>query len=218
VEDPSFRNVTWDELVEAYEEQVSGLVDGGVDILIIETIFDTQNAKAAIFAVDQYFDKTGKPRLPVMISATIVDQSGRTLSGQTIEAFFISIMHARPMTVGINCALGAAQMKPFYEKLSAMNTGWCHVYPNAGLPNAMGGYDELPDDFAQSLVDYAESGLLNVVGGCCGTFPAHIARLRELLQDKKVRPLPKLPAERPMMLSGLEPSVLKTERGFIHVG
>merc|ERR1719394_1811238 len=156
VEDPSFRNVTWDELVDSYKEQISGLVDGGCDLLMIETIFDTQNAKAAIFAVDEYFDETKKERLPVMLSATIVDNSGRTLSGQTIEAFYISVKHARAFTVGINCALGAAQMKKFYQMLTDMNTGWCHVYPNAGLPNAMGGYDEDPAKFSESLFDYAK--------------------------------------------------------------
>merc|ERR1719199_2054169 len=156
VEDPSFRNVTWDELVEAYVEQIRGLVDGGVDLLMIETIFDTQNAKAAIYAVDEYFEQTGKERLPVMISATIVDNSGRTLSGQTIEAFFISIQHSKPFTVGINCALGAGQMKQFYKMLVDINPGWCHVYPNAGLPNAMGGYDEDPAIFGNNLYDYAK--------------------------------------------------------------
>ena len=162
VEDPSFRNVTWDELVAAYKEQVSGLVDGGVDMLMIETVFDTQNCKAAIFAVDEYFRETKKEKLPVMLSATIVDNSGRTLSGQTIEAFYVSVKHCNPFTVGINCALGAAQMKGFYKKLADMNTGWCHVYPNAGLPNAMGGYDEDPEIFSTNILDYAKDGLLNL--------------------------------------------------------
>merc|ERR1740138_1591952 len=183
VEDPSFRNVTWDELVEAYVEQIKGLVDGGVDLLMIETIFDTQNAKAAIYAVDEYFEQSGKERLPVMISATIVDNSGRTLSGQTIEAFFISIKHAKPYTVGINCALGAAQMKHFYKSLVDLNPGWCHVYPNAGLPNAMGGYDEDPEIFSTNILDYAEDGLLNFVGGCCGTFPSHIEAVAEKVKN-----------------------------------
>ena len=205
VEDPSFRNVTWDELVTAYKDQVSGLVDGGVDMLMIETVFDTQNCKAAIYAVDEYFKETKKERLPVMLSATIVDNSGRTLSGQTIEAFYVSVMHAQPFTVGINCALGAAQMKGFYKKLTDMNKGWCHVYPNAGLPNAMGGYDEDPEIFSNNILDYAKDGLLNFVGGCCGTFPSHIEAMCNKVKSCPVRKLPELPKYPTMMLSGLEP-------------
>merc|ERR1719421_2323892 len=218
VEDCSFRNVTWDELVEAYVEQIRGLVDGGVDILMIETVFDTQNCKAAIYAVDEYFERTGKTRLPVMISATIVDNSGRTLSGQTIEAFFVSVQHAKPLTVGINCALGAGQMKKFYKMLSDLNPGWCHVYPNAGLPNAMGGYDEDPEMFAKNMLDYAQDGILNFVGGCCGTFASHIAKLCEKLKDCKPRALPELPKYPHMQLSGLEPLFLRKEDGFQLVG
>nr|UKS50369.1 B12-dependent methionine synthase [Alexandrium pacificum] len=218
VEDPSFRNVTWDELVESYVEQVGGLVDGGVDLLMIETIFDTQNAKAAIFAVDEYFERTKKEKLPVMISATIVDNSGRTLSGQTIEAFFISIKHARAFTVGINCALGAAQMKKFYKMLTDMNQGWCHVYPNAGLPNAMGGYDEDPEIFSTNIRDYAKDGLLNFVGGCCGTFPSHIAAVAAKVKDCPPRKLPELPKYPYMQLSGLEPCLLKPDAGFQLIG
>eukprot|EP00398_MALV-I-01_sp_L67-1_P000538 gene538-38_t len=218
VEDPSYRNVTWDELVEGYMEQIRGLVDGGVDILMIETIFDTQNAKAAIYAVDEYFETTGKERLPLMISGTITDASGRTLSGQTIEAFLISISHARPMTVGVNCALGAQQMKPFYEKLCEHHPGWVHVYPNAGLPNAMGGYDENPEEFAEHSHEYAELGLLNIVGGCCGTFPGHINQVFETVSIVPPRPLPIPSPQRCMKLSGLEPSYLDPKRGFIHVG
>merc|ERR1719421_351954 len=218
VEDCSFRNVTWDELVEAYVEQIRGLVDGGVDILMIETVFDTQNCKAAIYAVDEYFERTGKTRLPVMISATIVDNSGRTLSGQTIEAFYVSVQHAKPLTVGINCALGAGNMKPFYQKLSDLNPGWCHVYPNAGLPNAMGGYDEDPEMFAKNMLDYAQDGILNFVGGCCGTFASHIAKLCETVKDCKPRALPDLPKFPHMQLSGLEPLFLRPEDGFQLVG
>ena len=140
-----------------------------------ETVFDTQNCKAAIFAVNEYFLETKKERLPVMLSATIVDNSGCTLSGQTIEAFYVSVKHARAFTVGINCALSAAQMKGFYKKLVDMNAGWCHVYPNAGLPNAMGGYDEDPEIFSNNILDYAKDGLLNFVSGFWGTFPSHIA-------------------------------------------
>nr|UKS50368.1 B12-dependent methionine synthase [Alexandrium insuetum] len=218
VEDPSFRNVTWDELVEAYVQQIGGLVDGGVDLLMIETIFDTQNAKAAIFAVDEYFLRTGKERLPVMISATIVDNSGRTLSGQTIEAFFVSIKHAKAFTVGINCALGAAQMKKFYKMLTDMNLGWCHVYPNAGLPNAMGGYDEDPEIFSTNILDYAKDGLLNFVGGCCGTFPSHIAAVANKVKDCPPRKLPEPPKYPCMQLSGLEPCILTPDSGFQWVG
>jgi len=218
VEDSSFRNVTWDELVAAYEEQVKGLVDGGCDLLMIETIFDTQNSKAAIMAVDNYFSKVGKPRLPVLLSATIVDNSGRTLSGQTIEAFFISVKHARPYTVGINCALGAAQMKKFYKSLTDLNPGWCHVYPNAGLPNAMGGYDEDPEIFSTNILDYAKDGLLNFVGGCCGTFPSHIAAVAKKCADQPPRKLPELPKYPYMQLSGLEPHFIKPESGFQWVG
>eukprot|EP00421_Protoceratium_reticulatum_P027546 CAMPEP_0168480066 /NCGR_PEP_ID=MMETSP0228-20121227/63798_1 /TAXON_ID=133427 /ORGANISM="Protoceratium reticulatum, Strain CCCM 535 (=CCMP 1889)" /LENGTH=496 /DNA_ID=CAMNT_0008496379 /DNA_START=61 /DNA_END=1547 /DNA_ORIENTATION=- len=218
VEDPSFRNVTWDELVESYVEQISGLVDGGVDLLMIETIFDTQNSKAAIFAVDEYFEKSKKERLPIMISATIVDNSGRTLSGQTIEAFFISIKHAKAFTVGINCALGAAQMKKFYKQLSDINLGWCHVYPNAGLPNAMGGYDEDPEIFSTNIYDYAKDGLLNFVGGCCGTFPSHIAAVAEKVKNCPPRKLPEVPKFPVMQLSGLEPCILTPELGFQWVG
>ncbi|CAE7027101.1 mtr [Symbiodinium natans] len=218
VEDPSFRNVTWDELVDAYKQQVSGLVDGGVDLLMIETVFDTQNCKAAIFAVDQYFLETKKERLPVMLSATIVDNSGRTLSGQTIEAFYVSVKHAQPFTVGINCALGAGQMKGFYKKLADMNTGWCHVYPNAGLPNAMGGYDEDPEIFSTNILDYAKDGILNFVGGCCGTFPSHIAAVCKKVKDCPVRKLPEIPKYPTMMLSGLEPCSVDKEAGFQWVG
>nr|UKS50372.1 B12-dependent methionine synthase [Margalefidinium polykrikoides] len=218
VEDPSYRNVTWDELVDSYKEQVRGLVDGGCDLLMIETIFDTQNSKAAIFAVDQYFLETGKERLPVTLSATIVDNSGRTLSGQTIEGFFISVKHAKPFTVGINCALGAAQMKGFYKKLTDLCPGWCHVYPNAGLPNAMGGYDEDPEIFSTNVYDYAKDGLLNFVGGCCGTFASHIAAVVEKVKNCPVRKLPELPKYPYMQLSGLEPCFLKPEDGFQWVG
>merc|ERR1719487_1350117 len=218
VEDPSYRNVTWDELVESYVEQIRGLVDGGVDILMIETVFATQNCKAAIFAVDEFFERTGKARLPLMLSATIVDNSGRTLSGQTIEAFFVSIQHAKPLTVGINCALGAAQMKKFYKSLTDLCPFWCHVYPNAGLPNAMGGYDEDPETFGNNLMDYARDGILNMLGGCCGTFPSHIKALYDKLKDMPPRKLPELPKYATMQLSGLEPLFVTPDVGFQWVG
>merc|ERR1719478_1975056 len=168
---------------------------------MIETIFDTQNSKAAVYAVDEYFERNKKERLPVMLSATIVDNSGRTLSGQTIEAFFVSVKHAKPFTVGINCALGAAQMKRFYKSLSDLNPGWCHVYANAGLPNAFGGYDETPEIFANNMQPYADRQNLNIVGGCCGTFPSHIAAVKKSLGKTKPRVPPVL--EPKMRLSGL---------------
>ncbi|KAF4661016.1 hypothetical protein FOL47_006877 [Perkinsus chesapeaki] len=218
VEDSSFRNVTWTELVKAYYEQVDALVAGGSDVLLVETIFDTLNAKAALFAIDSYYeDHPEQPRLPTIISATIVDQSGRTLSGQTIDAFLVSVMHARPLCVGINCALGAAQMRPFFETLAKLATVNVHVYPNAGLPNAMGGYDETPESFGESLVLYAQDHLLNMVGGCCGTFPAHIKAVHDRLKGFPPRPL-HVRHDPVMHLSGLEPLYLTPELGFVNVG
>ncbi len=222
VEDPSFRNVHWDELVTSYKEELSALVDGGVDLLMIETIFDTQNAKAAIAAVMEYFDDTNQEMLPVMISGTIVDLSGRTLSGQTIEAFYISIRHLKPLTVGINCALGATQMVDFYTRLCNMCEGFVHIYPNAGLPNAMGGYDDTPADFSKDIAEcFAGKGLLNVVGGCCGTFPSHIKAVVEKLsaENTKPRAFPKQitdKSKKKMMLSGLEPWI--DDGSFCRVG
>eukprot|EP00397_Hematodinium_sp_SG-2012_P000413 GEMP01000413.1.p1 GENE.GEMP01000413.1~~GEMP01000413.1.p1 ORF type:complete len:1999 (+),score=489.35 GEMP01000413.1:45-5999(+) len=227
VEDPSFRNVHWDELVESYTEQINGLMDGGVDMLLIETIFDTQNSKAATYAVLQYFQDipniTDRP--PVMISATITDQSGRTLSGQTIEAFLVSISHLEPFTVGINCALGASLMRPFYDKLAARCPTWLHVYPNAGLPNAMGGYDETPDLYSENLRPYAEGGVLNIVGGCCGTTPLHIKRLKETVEKYAPRQFPRdvqlnghAEPTGQLELSGLEPLYVNQDLGFVEIG
>ncbi|CAE7575982.1 mtr [Symbiodinium sp. CCMP2592] len=197
------------------------LVEGGVDLLMIETVFDTQNCKAAILAVDQYFIESKKERLRVMLSATVVDNSGRTLSGQTIEAVYVSVKRAQPFTVGINCAhcaLGAAQMKGSYKKLCDMNSAWCHVCPRAGLPNAMGGYDEDPEIFFSNILDYAKDLILNFVGGCCGTFPSQIAAVRKKVKDCPVRKLPELPKYPSMMLSGLEPCHVTAEAGFQWVG
>ena len=165
VNNPGFRSVTFDEVVEAYYEQVKGLVEGGVDLLLIETIFDTLNAKAAIFAIKKYFSDTGKTQLPVMISGTITDASGRTLSGQTLEAFYTSVMHARPISVGLNCALGAKEMRPHIEELSQMASCFVSAYPNAALPNAMGEYDEAPEDTGHYLEEWAKEGWVNIVGG-----------------------------------------------------
>lgn len=195
VNNPGFRALTFDEAVAAYYEQIKGLVEGGVDLILIETIFDTLNAKAAIFAVKQYFRDVQQAELPVMISGTITDASGRTLSGQTLEAFYTSIMHARPLSVGLNCALGATQMRPHIEELSTIASCYTSAYPNAGLPNAMGEYDEHPSDTAHFIEDWAKEGFVNIVGGCCGTTPDHIRHIAEQVKSIKPRPLPALEAD-----------------------
>lgn len=192
VNDPGYRALTFDEAVEAYYEQIKGLVAGGVDVLLIETIFDTLNAKAAIYAVKKYFRDAKRPELPVMISGTITDASGRTLSGQTLEAFYTSIMHAKPLSVGLNCALGAQEMRPHIEELSSIASCYVSAYPNAGLPNAMGEYDEAPHQTASFLEDWAKEGFVNIVGGCCGTTPDHIRHIAEQVKKLKPRPLPVL--------------------------
>merc|ERR1719181_2323323 len=203
VEDPSYRASTFDELVEGYKEQIGGLMDGGSDIILIETIFDTMNAKAAAFAFHEYFEEVGKQPVPLMLSVTITDNSGRNLSGQMVEAFYTSIEHAKPFSVGINCALGATIMLPFYDALHRVNETWCSIYPNAGLPNAFGGYDETPEIFAANMMPYAERKNLNIVGGWCGTFPSHIAAVKKSLGKTTPRVPPVL--EPKMRLSGLEP-------------
>jgi 5-methyltetrahydrofolate--homocysteine methyltransferase len=190
VNNPGFRAVTFDEVVNAYYEQVKGLVDGGVDILLIETIFDTLNAKAAIFAIKKYFRDTKKEALPIMISGTITDASGRTLSGQTLEAFYTSVMHAKPLSIGLNCALGAKEMRPHIEELSQIASCYVSAYPNAGLPNAMGEYDEHPEDTAHFLEEWAKEGWVNIVGGCCGTTPEHIKHIAEQVKNLAPRKLP----------------------------
>ena len=190
VNNPGFRAVTFDEVVTAYTEQIKGLSDGGVDIILIETIFDTLNAKAAIFAFKNYFRKEGKPELPVMISGTITDASGRTLSGQTLEAFYVSVMHANPLSIGLNCALGASEMRPHIEELSEIASCYTSAYPNAGLPNAFGEYDELPSDTAHIIEEWAEKGFVNIVGGCCGTTPDHIKHIAEEVKKFSPRQLP----------------------------
>jgi 5-methyltetrahydrofolate--homocysteine methyltransferase len=200
VNNPGYRAVTFDEVVAAYSEQVKGLVDGGVDLLLIETIFDTLNAKAAIFAIKEYFRRHPLPlkegrestELPIMISGTITDASGRTLSGQTLEAFYTSVMHARPLSVGLNCALGAAEMRPHIEELSKIASCYTSAYPNAGLPNAMGEYDEHPSDTAHFIDVWAQQGFVNIVGGCCGTTPEHIRHIAEHVKDIEPRRLPVL--------------------------
>lgn len=190
VNNPGFRAVTFDEVVEAYTEQVRGLVDGGVDVILIETIFDTLNAKAAIFAVKEFFRKENKPELPIMISGTITDASGRTLSGQTLEAFYTSVAHAKPLSVGLNCALGAQQMRSHIEELSQIAVCYTSAYPNAGLPNAMGEYDEAPHQTAHFIEEWARNKFVNIVGGCCGTTPDHIKHMAEQVKNIQPRTLP----------------------------
>ena len=192
VNNPGYRAVTFDEVADAYYEQISGLVDGGADILLVETIFDTLNAKAAIYAINKYFRDTKKEKLPVMISGTITDASGRTLSGQTLEAFYISVMHASPVSIGLNCALGAEQMRPHIEELSEIAACYVSAYPNAGLPNAMGEYDESPEHTASIISEWAREGWVNLVGGCCGTTPDHIAAIAKAMKQFSPRKLPEL--------------------------
>ncbi|MGY1802312.1 methionine synthase [Blastococcus sp. SYSU D00922] len=215
VNDPGARNVSFDELVTAYLEQANGLVDGGSDVLLVETIFDTLNAKAAIFALETLFEERGR-RWPVMISGTITDASGRTLSGQTTEAFWHSVRHAHPLLVGLNCALGAKEMRPYLAELSRVADTFVSCYPNAGLPNAFGEYDESPEETAGILAEFAGSGFVNLVGGCCGTTPAHIARIAEVVEGGKPRvPVQAAPALR---LSGLEPVTVTEDSLFVNVG
>jgi 5-methyltetrahydrofolate--homocysteine methyltransferase len=199
---PDYRAVTWDQVVAAYSEQARTLLNAGVDTLLVETIFDTLNAKAALFAIEELFDELGK-RIPVMISVTVTDASGRTLSGQTVEAFYSSIAHVKPFSVGINCALGGRAMRPYIEELSRVAACYVTCYPNAGLPNAFGGYDETPADMAAVLRDFAVNGWVNLVGGCCGSTPDHIAAIARAVQGLPPRhpPVP----EPALRLSGLEP-------------
>ncbi len=215
VEDPGYRDVTFVDLVEAYDEALRGLIEGGADLLLVETIFDTLNAKAALFAIDRHAERTGV-RLPIMISVTITDRSGRTLSGQTTEAFWHSVRHAKPLSVGINCALGADQMRPFVEVLSQVADCFVSAHPNAGLPNAFGEYDETPATMAAHIVDFAESGFLNIVGGCCGTTPDHIAAIARAMEGRRPRQVPTLPVR--TRLSGLEPLVIGPDSLFVNVG
>ncbi|MEC4718806.1 methionine synthase [Noviherbaspirillum sp. CPCC 100848] len=217
VNDPAARNITFDQLVAAYHEQTRGLVEGGSDVLLVETIFDTLNCKAALFAIDTYFEETGK-RLPIMISGTVTDASGRILSGQTVAAFWHSVRHARPLSVGLNCALGAALMRPYAEELSKIADTFVSVYPNAGLPNPMAdtGFDETPDITSSLLKDFAESGFVNIAGGCCGTTPAHIKAIADAVGKLPPR---KRPESTPTMkLSGLEPFVIDESSLFVNVG
>ena len=219
VNDPAARNVTFDQLVTAYYEQVDALVEGGVDLLLVETIFDTLNCKAALFAIDQYFTEHPEtPRVPLMISGTVTDASGRILSGQTVSAFWNSVRHAKPLTIGLNCALGAALMRPYAEELSQIADTFVCIYPNAGLPNPMSdtGFDELPSDTSALLREFADAGFVNIAGGCCGTTPEHIQAIGELLKDCPPRTVPEIPVA--LRLSGLEPFVVDDTSLFVNVG
>jgi 5-methyltetrahydrofolate--homocysteine methyltransferase len=201
VNDPGLRNISFDELVEAYGEAIRGLDEGGADILLIETVFDTLNCKAAIFAALDYFETSGRV-LPIMISGTITDASGRTLSGQTADAFWISVAHARPLSIGLNCALGCAELRPHVQLLAKLADSFVSVHPNAGLPNEMGGYDETPEMMAKHIGDWARAGLVNIVGGCCGTTPEHIRAIAEAVKGVPPRVPPVLPER--LRLAGLE--------------
>ncbi len=216
VNDPGFRAVTYDEVKAAYEEQTRGLIDGGSDLILLETIFDTLNAKAALHAIEDVFEERGV-RLPVLISVTVTDKSGRTLSGQTVEAFYLSIEHAKPFSVGINCSLGAEEMRPFLHDLSQISECYLSCYPNAGLPNAFGEYDQTPDDMAKLLHGFAADGLLNLVGGCCGTTPEHIAAIGSAVSPCTPRTVPVVSTHF-SRFSGLEPLVIRPETNFIVVG
>ena len=215
VNDPGFRNISFDQLVEAYTESVTALIEGGADIILIETIFDTLNAKAAVFAIDQYFDDTGN-RLPVMISGTITDASGRTLTGQVTEAFLNSLRHVEPVSIGLNCALGADQLRQYVEELSQLADTHVSAHPNAGLPNEFGEYDETPEQIAAELGDWAANGFLNIVGGCCGTTPDHIRAIVAAVSQHPPRKIPVIDTQ--CRLAGLEPCNIASDSLFVNVG
>ena len=215
VNNPGFRGVTFDELVDAYYEQTAGLVEGGSDILLVETIFDTLNAKAALFAIDKYFEDKNVS-LPIMVSGTITDASGRTLSGQTVEAFWISISHANIFSIGLNCALGAKEMRPHVETLSRISNCAVSAYPNAGLPNELGEYDQAPQEMKDYIKDFASSGFVNIIGGCCGTTPQHIKAMAEAVKDLAPREIKDKNAQ--PQYSGLEPLIVRDNMNFINIG
>ncbi|MBP7489343.1 MAG: methionine synthase [Azospira sp.] len=215
VNDPGYRNVTFDELVENYLEAIRGLTDGGADILLVETVFDTLNAKAALFAIETFFDQVGR-RWPVMISGTITDASGRTLSGQTAEAFWNSLNHIKPISFGLNCALGAKELRQYVEELSRVCDCFVSAHPNAGLPNAFGGYDETPEQLAEEIADWARHGFVNIVGGCCGTSPDHIAAIAKMVAGIAPRAIPAI--EPQLRLSGLEPFNVGPDSLYVNVG
>src|SRR6476661_5882572 len=215
VNDPGFRAVTFDQVRAAYKVAVEALVRGGVDLILVETIFDTLNAKAALVAIDEHFEEAGV-RLPIMISGTITDASGRTLSGQTAEAFWNSVRHARPLSVGFNCALGAKQLRPHIEELSRIADVYVSAHPNAGLPNAMAEYDEQPCETAGFIQEWAQAGWLNITGGCCGTTPDHIREIVEHVSKFRPRETPKI--EPKLRLAGLEPLNIGSDSLFVNVG
>ena len=215
VNDPSYRNTSFDELVDVYSEQIQGLIDGGVDLFLVETVFDTLNCKAALFAINQTLIEKNLD-IPIFISGTITDASGRTLSGQTVEAFWNSIKHIKPVAVGLNCALGAEQIRPWLNDLSNIADTFVFVYPNAGLPNELGEYDQSPHDMSVIIEEFAQDGLVNMVGGCCGTTPDHIQAISKAVKNQKPRKIPKVDAY--TRLSGLEPFVIRPESNFINVG
>ena len=215
VDDPGFRAISFDQLVQAYYDQVRGLVDGGADLLLIETVFDTLNAKAALYAIDKYAQESGK-QLPVMLSVSIVDQSGRTLSGQTLEAFWVSVKQYNLLSIGLNCSLGPKQMRPYLEELSGLAPIYVTIYPNAGLPNAFGGYDETPNEMGDILNDYAKNGFINIVGGCCGTTPDHIRYFAETTSELLPRSLPIVDSV--TQFSGLEVLTVTPENNFVNIG
>ncbi|HSM68497.1 MAG TPA: homocysteine S-methyltransferase family protein, partial [Xanthomonadales bacterium] len=212
---PDYRNITFEELRDSYAEAALGLAEGGADLLMVETIFDTLNAKAALFAIEGVFDQLGH-RLPVMISGTITDASGRTLSGQTVEAFWNSVRHARPFSIGLNCALGAPEMRPWIQELSRVADCPVSAHPNAGLPNELGEYDDTPEHMAQVLADFADQGLVNLLGGCCGTTPDHIREIKSGINGKKPRDIPEIKSF--CRLSGLEALTLTPELNFVNIG
>src|SRR5215210_5452290 len=215
VNNPSFRNITFDELAAAYKEAARGLVEGGADLLLVETIFDTLNAKAAIFGVTEYLEEEGL-EVPIMISGTITDASGRTLSGQVTEAFWNSVRHANPVSVGLNCALGSGELRQYVEELSGIAETHVSAYPNAGLPNEFGEYDESPEFMAAEIGEWAANGWLNIVGGCCGTTPEHIKAMADAVAGHPPREVPELP--RKLRLSGLEPVNIGPDSLFVNVG
>ncbi|PKO55447.1 MAG: methionine synthase, partial [Betaproteobacteria bacterium HGW-Betaproteobacteria-19] len=217
VNDPGYRNISFDALVDDYYDSARGLMEGGADLLLIETIFDTLNAKAAVFAIEKLFDDLGR-RLPVMISGTITDASGRTLSGQTAEAFWNSLAHARPISFGLNCALGAKELRAYVDELSTVCDTFVSAHPNAGLPNPLAptGYDETPEELATAVVEWARSGLVNILGGCCGTTPAHIAAIAAAVAELPPRKVPEI--EKKLRLSGLEPFNVGADSLFVNVG
>ncbi|CAF1116453.1 unnamed protein product [Rotaria sordida] len=218
VDKPDFRNITFDAIVEAYTEQARGLIDGNVDLLLIETIFDTANAKAAIFALKTLFETNSELTRPILISGTIVDLSGRTLSGQTVDAFVISVSHADPICLGLNCALGPKEMRRFIEEVSNNTCAYTICYPNAGLPNTFGEYDETPESMAQDVGQWAHDGLLNIVGGCCGSTPDHIKAIAESVKRYPPRVPPKDVHTDEMLLSGLEPFRISRYTNFVNIG